>query len=201
MRKHTSQQSIRIGKYHAQGFTLVEALVATAVFVIVITIALDIILFFIKIPLDGNLGEGVQQDLNYVLEQFAYSQRNAEIDYNRYTSDPACGGPLVVGTAVTALCTIDNASSSIAQLGTHPITGANEMLYIDDGSVPQPMTGNDIIITDLQFYIYPAANPFDVTTGMHNEPAIVMVVSAQSIDDDSHNYIYQTMVTTRLYER
>lgn len=188
-------------KNSTSGFTLVEALVATAVFVIVITIALDIVLFFVKIPLEGNLGEGVQQDLNYAVEQFAYSQRNAEIDYNRYAIDPACAGPLAIGTAMTALCTVDNGISSIAQLGIHPKTGTNEMLYINDGSAPQPITGNDIIITDVQFYIYPAANPYDVTTGIHNQPAIVMVISAQSIEDDSHTYTYQTMVTTRLYER
>lgn len=188
-------------KNSTAGFTLVEALVATAVFVIVITIALDIVLFFVKIPLEGNLGEGVQQDLNYVVEQFAYTQRNAEIDYNRYAIDPACAGPLAVGTAMTVLCTIDNGISSIIQLGIHPTTGANEMLYINDGSGPLPMTGNDIVITDVQFYIYPAANPYDITTGIHNQPAIVMVISAQSIEDNSHTYTYQTMVTARLYER
>ena len=157
-----STSSYRNSNAAQAGFTLVEAVIATAVFVVVIVVVMDLFVLVLKDPNQENDRQELQEQMSYFTTLISNQLQGATIDYAAYDGSSRCGNPLVIGTPVSALCLNSNNAVRL-YLGPHPVTGANEMLFLEQEGISQQMVSNDVAISSAEFYIYPTQDPFDVT--------------------------------------
>lgn len=176
------------------GFTLVEMLIATAIFVVTLVLALDIFMIFVRDQFTEIQRKQVEDEMMYIFAVSTANLKQTTIDYTAYSTLPA----------TDALYMNDNNEPRLIALGSHPSIGADsQTLYLTDYATPSPLSGEHTVIEDVQFYIYPSSDPFDTTNPAYtnNQPAIVMYVKASHRDHPEIVAEYQTMITSRFYGR
>ena len=177
---------------HRAGFTLVEALVASAVFVIVLVAIVNVVLLFLKGPLNQVGEKEVYNEVAYFLEEALQGIPSDAVDYDAYggtISNPESKLNLYYPQAPTAFPVEVSLSGGQIWVTTP-----------EDGTVPY--TGQDIVVTNLEFYIYPEADPLDPTNGIHEQPMVFIRIDAEHATDDTvETQTFQSAVTTKYYER
>ncbi|MFA5995105.1 MAG: prepilin-type N-terminal cleavage/methylation domain-containing protein [Patescibacteria group bacterium] len=167
-----------------EGFTVVEMLVATAVFAIVIVTVMQLLIMFLRGPLQQIRKKQLEEQVTYATSEIARYIREGK-SFN-YTAATAYTDFLTV-TTVTG-------ETHIIELST------NGNITIDTNL----LTGNNVKITNLQFYIYPNADPTVIQadgSSVNNQPAVMMVIDAQRADDPKITTHFQTLTTSRYYAR
>lgn len=185
------------------GFTIIELLVAAAVFVTVITMVIDLFLLFLRSNYEQNEQEQLEQSISYVFHEVSnHLHGTGAIDFSQY-------GSITNPQTELYLTNLDNFETDRFFLGTG--TPPNEeagQIYFEDtvtGDI-EPVTPDpvgDIYVDSLEFYIYPSSDPADVTTSAlaNNQPAVVMRITAHVSDDSTMTATYQSLITSRYYAR
>lgn len=178
---------------HRAGFTIVEILVSASVFVVVVVVVVNVILLFVKGPLNQSTEKELQNELDYFYQQAFQNIPWSTIDYNSYVTG------------------INNPESELYLLSENPETTQQVSIYLNNGQIwiddsintPYPVTSNTIIVTKLEFYVYPQTDPFDVSgpSIVNNQPAVVVYVVAHDADDPTVELSYQSIITSRFYIR
>lgn len=188
---------------HPTGFSIIELLIAAAVFVTVITIVVDLFLLFIRTNYQQAEQEQLEQSMSFVLFDLSGQLHTSQvIDYSRYGS---------VTNPQTELYTQrrDSFATGTYFLGTGiPFNEAAGQIYYRDvatGTI-EPITPDpvgDIYVDSLEFYVYPSTDPVDVTVSpvVNNQPAVLVRIKAHVTEDSSITATYQTLITSRYYAR
>lgn len=180
------------------GLTLVEVLVATAIFVITIVIAMDLFMIFVRNNWDEVSRKRLEDQMTFVFEFAGDEIQKSLLDYPSFPASMPSNALYL---------TDENGQKSIIALGGDPaiatLGGTSDVLYTSDYVNLSPITSESISVTKIRFYIYPSADPFDLTTGVYpnNQPTVVMYMKAEDQDDSAINLEYQTMITARYYGR
>jgi prepilin-type N-terminal cleavage/methylation domain-containing protein len=188
-----------IGKRDNKGFTLIEILVSTAIFLIIFVIIADLAILFNKNPQQVIREKQVENELDYAMEFLAQKIRTNTINYERFIDDSidltdAADNP-------TNLLYLIDANNN----ATFFSLDSNRLTYWDSEGNDAAVTSQDVEIDSLNFYIYPTETPWEYDFGskMHNnndQPRVTISITAHHVDDDTPIYL-QTMVSTRVYER
>lgn len=176
------------------GFTLVEILIATAIFVITLVLALDIFMIVVRDQFTEIQRKQVEDEVLYIFGELTNNIDHKSIDYSAYTSLPL----------TDALYMNDNGKSILIALGSNPIiSGDSDKMYFSDYSTNAPLTGEHTSIDSLQFYVYPSSDPNDTSSATYtnNQSTVVMYIKAHHVDHAEIVVEYQTMITSRYYGR
>ena len=173
-----------------KGFTLVEMLVSMALFTIVLTIALGALLMVIKANQQAKAIKLVVNNLNLALEGMS---RELRVGTN------ICDN--IVGTS----CNTDpngNGSNEIfyttdqnEPLASYTIDSGRIMWCEEQCNQPNkylPLTGKDVVVEDLRFYVRGAEN------GDDTQPSVLIVLNGYSRQADARIELdIQTLVSQR----
>ncbi len=183
-----------IGNMHnPKGFTLVELLVAAALFATVIAVAVNLFILTLRKPLIEVDNQHLQEEVSYLFETLSNRMLESQIGYGYYSA------------------TITNPQS---ELYLTDADGNNTYRYYLSGGqvryedlttgLNYPITttaSSDVTIDTIRFYIYPQSDPTDPTAGVNNQPSVVVLVTGHSAKDAARTFKLQTMLTTRVYVR
>lgn len=181
--------NMAIKQNNNSGFTLVEMLVAAAVFAIVMVIAVDLFVLVLRTPLQQVDTQHVQEELNYVFEQVAQTARVSQIDYNSYAAFTNPQTDLYFKTATTT---------------THIYLSGGQIVESVDSGAAVPLTtssSSDVVISQMVVYVYPGTDPADTSSIVNNQETVVLYLEGRSMADPSHPVSAQTMITLRYYAR
>ncbi len=186
----------------SHGFTLVELLVAIAIFTIVVAIATGGFVTALRTQRQAAALIAAQSNASLALEQMAREMRTGYV----FCTDPAGGGDPSTGAPDTACfpgcskvgnvwtCSgyIDFYNGQSAKIGYSLANGA---LTRSDANGPQPITGDNVVVKYLTFTI------FGNTEGDHWNPRITisMGVAPNSNDPALVNNVLdlQTSISSR----
>ncbi len=172
------------------GFSVVEMLVATAVFAVVVTAIIQLLLMFLKGPLRQMKQKQLEEQLTYATTEMSHYIREAKIDYSTITGT----GPF----QSLAVITHDQTHVSFSY------DSSAKTIVFNQGGVTANLTGSKVVIQSVEFYLYPETDPTTVTVGasaVNNQPAVVMIIKAQHFDDASITSQAQVLTISRYYAR
>ncbi len=191
-----------------KGFTLIEILVASAIFVTATVMVTDI---FVRVNNVQRKTQGIQTtatDARFSFEVMAREARVSEIDYLYY------GGTVNLdGETELALITASQDTIRFGlQSGAACPTGTTSCLAICITNTCaagdwESITPQGINISNLIFYIYPDVSPF-IVSGLgydnNSQPRVTIVMTTTNITNDEverASFTIQTTVSTRIYKR
>lgn len=195
------------------GFTLMEMVVAVAIFVTTAIIVTDIYLATQRAQTKLVGQTKVQTDARFVMEAIAREVRMNEIDYDYIAAqggfpvNPVDGLdylPLRNSQGNTILFARRTGADGVCEFGTSVCLAVQR-----DDSEFASITPKGVSVDVIKFYIYPEENPFVIDTGSWQYPSdsqprvtIVLVTktTASREIESSVNYL-QTTVSSRQYKR
>jgi len=181
------------------GFTLMEMLIAVAVFSVVITVSLDLYFVAQKAQHKTTAIQRVQSDARYSIEAMAREIRTDKIDYSMAIGNPSSSLSLV---------DVDGQSIVFRKIDDETIAGCSLVpcigLKVGSSGSWLKLTPEKIKVIDLKFFIYPTTDPF--ATGVIGEqPRVTILLTVQNqpsatvADQDARSITLQTTVSSRYY--
>ena len=195
------------------GFTIIEMMVALALFTIVMTIATGAFLSLIggSGQLQGE--QTIMTSLNFAMDSMTreirtgtryFCQSDAENTIDDLTSTRDCSG-------ADTFSFVESGSSLSSSLSSGTTTGQRITYYIDSNAgkkqlmrqigfdtdgVQQPMLSSDVTVKSLKFFVSGSdsnTNNRDVT-----QPTVTIIIEAQDPNDTTNKvYTLETTVTQR----
>jgi len=192
-----------------RGFTLIEIMVATAIFVTATVMVTDI---FVRVNNAQRKTQGIQitaTDARFAFEVMAREARLGEIDYSYYPSSAVD----VDGVDELALMNNENDPIRFGLRGDVCPTGTTSCLAVclsDTCALTTDWTAitpRGVDVTNLQFFIYPDQDPFVFSGSGFNsnqQPLVTMTMTSKNVTNDATEevtFVIQTTVSTRIYKR
>ncbi|MFH0819369.1 MAG: type II secretion system protein [Patescibacteria group bacterium] len=180
-----------------KGFTLIEIVVATGIFLIIFVIISDLAITFNRNPQELIYQKKLEREVDYCMEFLAQKIRTDNIDYSAYISD---------GQDLTS--SADNPSDRlylINQYGEHDNFYVSSNLYYDNGAVGENVNSANVVFDNIYFYIYPATDPFSEASTVNYQPRVTVSLQAHytedGVDYNDISIILQTTISSRFYDR
>ncbi len=214
----------RPGKVSASGFTLMEIVVATAIFAVVVTAMMSLFNYTLKINRRTEALRQATQGMRNFVEYIVKIVRNGQIDYgvnpdhaSLASSIGSCPRPTSVGNNTYAqkentLGLYDDSSlerlclylgnSSGTYVGANVNTGQTLVLE-KAGGFKQILNPPNFAVENLIFYIRPRKDPYVTTGGLARvQPfvSIVMKVVAKLPTGEIQPIYYQTTISSDKYD-
>lgn len=184
---------IRQKKNNKQGFSLIEVLVATTIFIVITISALNIFKIVIESQRLAIATQNVEESLRYFLEV-----TGKEIRMAKRNSNGLCNLP------VTDIYKLSNGNTKLEFLNYHDECVSYHLETLADGSgrfvvsrdgKSDYITPSKINVSQLFFYLNPESST--------NQPSITMGLTAYFIgkDVDRSEMKIQTTLTSRYYRK
>ena len=193
------------------GFTLIEMMVALALFTIVITIAVGAFLSLIGQSSQLQGEQKVMTSLNFAMDNMTREIRtgihyyciadvadvgSSDEDDLLLTRDCAGNG---AGVGVNGMSFVEAGSSLSAGTSGGRIaygfdSASSSIVRQIAKNAPQSLTSSDVKITGVWFYVS-GADP--LTDGNLKQATVTIIIKAQDPDDTSRTYTMETTVTQR----
>lgn len=200
----------KINKFVQTGFTLMEVVIALAIFATATIVITDIYIMAQRTQTKLAGQTKVQSDARFVMEVLTREVRLNGIDYDYIASqgDTPSDGldylPLKDNLGNTVLFTISIDTADVCS------ANATQCLAVQKGnSVLASITPEGVNVNSIKFYIYPDNDPFVLDTvnwqyPNDDQPWVTIVLVSETIGlreiEDSISYL-QTTVSTRQYKR
>ncbi|MDD5626689.1 MAG: prepilin-type N-terminal cleavage/methylation domain-containing protein [Patescibacteria group bacterium] len=172
------------------GFTVIEMLVAMAVFALALVAICGIFLSITKAQRKNSIDQKVQFEASHALETIAQTVRRYGIDYSGSINNPA-----------SSLVLVRQDKESI----TFFKGGDNKLKMQIGTAAAENILSNQVKVDDLKFWIVPVTDPF-VSGGTNEQPRVTIVLSlSQSKNtakpEEQASIRVQTTITQRIYKR
>lgn len=173
------------------GFTIVELVVAAALFATIVTVAVNLFVLTLRQPLTEVDNQHLQEEIDFVFEGLASNLSDLTIDYDEYAAT-------ITNPQATLYLHGDTQEVYITLVGgqimfTNTTTGLSSPLT--------SLNNDDVEIDTLSFYIYPQSDPADVTNNVNYQPAVVMRIAGHSVKQTQRTFQAQSFLTLRTYVR
>ncbi len=168
------------------GFTLIEALVSVAIFAVVVSMAAVLFLSTSNAQRKATNQEKVMREVRQTMESISRLVRMSAVDYDRYDAE---GMEISGGPSVLYLMN-NNAPVSFSLVGGQ--------IFYERGGAGGVMTGEDIDVTNLQFFIGPA-DP-DTSTDWPTQVTVLLTTEREGERGSADILKTQTTIVTRQYE-
>ena len=178
------------GQRTQRGFTLIEAIVATALFTVLVGAVINVYLYTVKLNRRTTSVRAVSENSIFISEFLSKEIRNGQVDYGLNGSVPSPCSSLPTSGASLAIYNVT---------GDHDcfyLSGSNLMLAKSaGGSLLTPVQVNDsrVKILSLSFSVAPTCNPY--TSGAQTEPQVTINAQIQS-NIDSQDLVTLPLQTT-----
>ncbi|MDD4290258.1 MAG: prepilin-type N-terminal cleavage/methylation domain-containing protein [Patescibacteria group bacterium] len=177
------------------GFTLLEMIVATAIFVIVSTMCIGIYILTIKANTRVIIMQKIQNEMRFAMDYISREIRLANIDYDYYTD-------FKITNPSEELALEDNFSNRVI---FRKITRENEELGEEIGFLQVKynnsdwvdITANNVNLKDLYFYISPTQYP--ATNDDFNKQPLVTIVMKFVDEGNQLETFLQSTISARNY--
>lgn len=184
-------------KYNQSGFTLVEIMVAMAVFMVAIVSLANIFMFANRSQRKTQAVQQSQTDARFAIEVMTQQMRRGNIDYAYY-------GGTIVSNPQAVLAIID-ADSNRIQFRRQVFVGHGVIqISQDNGATWADITPPDISVSALWFYISPVSDPFASPPLTNQQPLVTIVVNTTNTTVEgstARTTFLQTSVSSRQYLR
>lgn len=188
---------------HQKGFTLLEMLVVSVIFVMAMTAMVSIFVQTNRAQKRLANSEKLQADTRYVVELIAREVRNNKVDYDFYTTGDDLGAQPLDFLALKN--TDDQAirfhfTNNKIEICRHvsEVINCEADIYYD-------VTPEDISVTLMKFFITPDTNPFVLYGAEDNlQPLVTIALTTQSLTPDLNTpewIRYQTAISSRYYAK
>jgi prepilin-type N-terminal cleavage/methylation domain-containing protein len=189
-----------------RGFTLIEMMVAVAIFAIAMTIALGSLLAMSESNRKAETFKSVINNLNFALESVSRTVRTGTVYHCDVTSTPVniARDCAAVGASSVAFQSADASQGTLAYCrgngSTCSDTGTAILRSVNGGAYAS-ITSPEVIITGLLFYVTGAAeSPSTI------QPKVTILITGQVLSAPNSTFKQttfnlQTSVTQRLYDR
>lgn len=173
-------------KKQKSGFTLLEMVVATAIFSIVSTICIGIYISTIKANAKISAMQKVQNEIRYMIDYMAREIRLGSVDYVFYSND--------INNPIEELAIFDSSKNPIF------FKNSNGYLQVKRGDSDwSDISGDNVKINSLYFYIYPEKYPIPVDSPIKQE--LIKIVIDVFDKNENSNMLIQTTISSRNYEQ
>lgn len=185
-----------------KGFTYIELIIVIAIFSIITVIVGSTFVLFTRAQSLVSVKEKLIADGRYLFETVTRATRVGRIDYEAYPQ------PLI--NPVQSLSIIDSDDNKIkiylTEVGCP--TGINRCIFMDSGNGDFLISGGDVEVDYLNFFIQPTADPFIIgENGAYNsssQPMVTMSIGISSIvrtDKRPISLQLQTTISSKMYVR
>ena len=184
-----------------KGFTLIEILVAMAIFLTVVLLITDIFLSVSNVQRVTLHNQKALNDLQTTMETINYYVHDSKIDYDWYLEN---GNPSLNENPISSLKLIDSQGRDVLI----KLDSESLKLIIDSQDVVS-LTPADLNITEFNLYISPSVSPLSFNEMSYeyesDQQAFVTVgIVAQSTelnDSEQDDLRIQTTISSRIYAR
>lgn len=178
-------------KFHDQGFTLIEAVVAVSIFAVTVTSMVGVYLSVQRLNQQNTALQFVQQNGRFITEDLTKLIRNGRIDYSRYS------GGTVPQPATTNLYIIDRDGVSVR------IYQSGDQLIIDKTGIgSSAITSSEAKVLNFQVYIWPSTDPFSGGAVREQPTATIYLDLESNINSrDKVRIPFQISVATKIYSQ
>jgi prepilin-type N-terminal cleavage/methylation domain-containing protein len=192
----------------ARGFTLIEMLVSTAIFTIVMVIALGALLAMSESDRKAQTLKAVINNLNFSLDSISRAVRTG----SGYHCGTPSGGDCTTPPGGTYFAFTSSDGTFVAYRFENAITDSNSATVcgqggtvgclarsIDNGATWAAVTAPEVTITNVSFYLL-GSGP---TPGDTMQPKLTMLISGDVSVTGARQTVFnlQTSVTQRLYDQ
>ena len=180
------------------GFTLIEVVVAIAIFVTAMGAVSTIFMYANKSQRVTEAVSEVQSDARFAMEVMAQQIRRGSIDYasSQYNGS-------IDSNPQDVLVLRDSANNQV-WFRRFVLEGRGIAQISEDGSAWYDLTPPDITVNLLKFYLSPSTNPFSSNPSVNNQPLVTVVMSTSSAENIGENLLptfLQTTISSRQYVR
>ncbi|PIR97617.1 MAG: hypothetical protein COT91_00495 [Candidatus Doudnabacteria bacterium CG10_big_fil_rev_8_21_14_0_10_41_10] len=151
-----------------RGFTLVESLVSVAIFSLAMTAIIGSFLAVLRINEKSRAIRVVEQNARFITEYLTREVRNGSIDYGSYVaygiSQPEDELHLINSAGEMITISLSDGVLQLSKVGV----GSSEL------------SNSDIIVSDVDFYIYPLSLPFCPDPCPNDQPRVTFVMTLTS---------------------
>jgi Tfp pilus assembly protein PilW len=167
-----------------QGFTIIEAIVATAVFAFFIVSLLGVYLSILRLDSRTRGQRAVTDNTRFIMEYLSKEVRDGRIDYTAVD----CGGTV---TSTADLCLINQNGESEHIYAQNPvglISGDGTNLILSKNGTATSLNSASVKITKLEFLVSPSTDSLtqnSISNGVNEQPhvTVVMEVTLNSVRD------------------
>lgn len=205
-----------------QGFTLLEMLIAIAIFSIMVLAITGMYVSFTRLQARAKAYERLQNDTNYALEFMAREFRAGTIF--DYTPNDSCNPAIILGLTNPTECIALQREDGKLEAFTVYSEGTNRALYFitptcNEGNTSCTWGNNpqnysillsaslDNIVVEpngLRFNISPTTDPFSDAATANRQPMITIQLKTRYVGNTSLTSVAQTVqttISTRIYKR
>ena len=184
-------------KTNQKGFTLIEALVATAIFSVAVVSIVGIYLFTVRINRRVNVIRTAAENSRFITEYLTKEIRNGKVDYVGPVASAQCSTIATSGPSL-AILNIDGDHECFYLLGTDLMFAKNA------GGTPLTASKlNDpaVKILTLNFYVTPTTNPF-TAAGSCITPQVTIIGTLQATNgvQNSETIPFETTISEPRYD-
>lgn len=179
---------IMLCKDNKNGFSLIEVVVAMAIFAIALVAISGIFLSIVKAQRKANIAGKVQVEAATIIDTITAAVQNGDIDYAAI-SNPA---------ETLVLKNKDGETVTFSKAG-------NRLMMTIGSSASQDLMTDKVKVDKLKFCVYPTSDPF-AFSGPNTQPTVTILLAlsqsaASSKPEDQASVQIQTTVTQRVYRR
>ena len=150
----------------SRGFTLIEAIVATAVFAMVLSSIIGVYISTFQLDRKTRAQRAVSDNARFIMEFLGKEVSNGTIDYS--------GANACVNSA-TVLCVVNQALE--AEKFTYD---GSANLSLTKGANTSNLNSAGVKLTIAQFYVAPAGDPYTVAKTFNVQPHVTVVLALLS---------------------
>ncbi len=148
-----------------KGFTLIEAIVATAVFSVVVSGVIGVYLSVLKLDRKTRAQRAVYDNSRFIMEFFAKEIRNGSVEYSVY------GGGILPNPDLY----LRNQANEVEHFF---LNGTNLVLNKNAGDTNMNSAG--VKVTKLKFFISPTTDPYTPAKAANEQPHVTVVLELTS---------------------
>ena len=177
-------------KYNFKAFTIMEMIVATAIFSVIMTMYLGI--FISTFRANGKIvaKQKVQNEVRYIIDTISKEIRLGTVNYDYYSD--------AVSNPESVLALKDISENHIY------FNNNNGILKIkySENDIWHDLSTSNIYIEDLKFYISPINDPFNQMESIKAQPLVTLFMKIKYNDESSNDgiMIIQTSISSRQYK-
>ena len=149
-----------------KGFTLIEAVVATAVFAFVVSSVIGVYLSTFRLDRKTRAQRAVTQNARFILEYLAKEVRNGTINYPSYPSGIVPSNPDLY---------VENQANELEKFFLN-----NQNMQLTKNGSTTNLNSSGVKVTNLKFYISPTGDPYTVAKTYNQQPRVTVVMELTS---------------------
>ena len=162
---------------HNSGFTLIEAVVSTALFAFVVASILGVYTSILRLDTRTRAQRAVEDNARFIMDFLSKEVRDGFIDYTA----AACGA---VVTSTTDLCLVNQNNETehiYAASLTNLLSGAGTDLTLAKTSGTSNLNSASVKITKLKFLVAPVVDPLTDAKVTNEQPHVTVIMEVTSV--------------------